>query len=73
MKSVELSDEVYEQAKMLAGVNDLSVDGLVSALVREQALAWRQLQERVGRGSRERFEQVLAKVSDRAPEVRDQL
>ena len=73
MKSIELSDEVYEQASRLAGASELSVEHLVAELVREQAVAWQQLQDRVGRGSRERFERVMAKVSDREPEAYDQL
>jgi hypothetical protein len=73
MKTIELSDDVYQRAEELAALNHLSVDKLVAALVGDGADDWFRLQARAGRGSLERLQHVLSKVSDAPAEAIDQL
>jgi hypothetical protein len=73
MKTIELSDEVYQRAEELAALNHLSVDKLVATLVSDGADDWFRLQARAGRGSLERLHRVLSKVSDAPAEAHDRL
>jgi predicted CopG family antitoxin len=73
MKTIELSDDVYRRVEELAELNHVSVDKLVAALVSNDADDWFRLQARAGRGSLERLQHVLSKVSDAPAEASDQL
>lgn len=73
MKSVQLPDEIYQQASELAEMDHVSVDRLVAALVSESVGDWSAVRARSGRGSLEKLRQVLAKVSDAEPEAADRL
>ncbi len=73
MKTIQLPDDVYQQASKLAAQDHVSVDKLVAVLVAEGVGEWSRLQERAGRGSIAKLKRVLAKVSDATPETVDQL
>jgi hypothetical protein len=73
MKTVHLPDEIYQRAAELAESDHVSVDKLVAALVNEGVGEWSKLQARANRGSVEKLQRVLSKVSDEAPESIDQL
>jgi hypothetical protein len=73
MKSVQLPDDLYQRAQELAEVDHVSVDRLVTALVKEGVGDWARVQARAERGSVEKLKRVLSKVSDVPAEVPDQL
>jgi len=73
MKSVQLPDDVYRRAAELAEADHVSVDRLVAAIVNERASDWAKLQARAARGSLDKLNAVLAKVSDAAPDALDRL
>ncbi|MGA9071191.1 MAG: hypothetical protein WB424_13095 [Terracidiphilus sp.] len=73
MKSVQLPDDVYRRAADLAVIDHVSVDRLVAAIVNERARDWSNLQVRAARGSLEKLQRVLAKVSEAPPEAMDRL
>lgn len=73
MKTVQLPDDLYQRAAELAKSDHVSVDKLVAALVNEGVGEWSKLQARANRGSVEKLQQILSKVSDAAPEPIDQL
>jgi hypothetical protein len=73
MKTIQLPDEVYDQAAELADLDHVSVDRLVTAIVSERVGDWSRLHARAARGSLEKLRQVLAKVSDAPPEPMDRL
>lgn len=73
MKTIQLPDDVYQQASELAEKDNVSVDRLVAAIVSEKVGDWSRLQSRASRGSLEKFRYVLSKVSDAPPEEIDRL
>ncbi len=73
MKTIQLPDDVYRRAEELAELNHVSVDKLVAELVGDGADDWFRLQARAGRGSIEKLQQVLSKVSDAPAEAIDRL
>ena len=73
MKNVQLPDDVYQRAAELAESDHVSVDTLVAALVNEGVGDWSRVQARAARGSVEKLNRVLSKVSDAPPEEADQL
>jgi predicted DNA-binding ribbon-helix-helix protein len=73
MKSIQLPDDVYERAAELAEADHVSVDRLVASIVNERASDWSKLQARAARGSLDKFQRVLSKVSDAPPEPMDRL
>jgi predicted DNA-binding ribbon-helix-helix protein len=73
MKSIQLPDDVYQRAAELAEADHVSVDRLVAAMVNERVSDWAKLRARAERGSVEKLRNVLAKVSDAAPEAMDRL
>jgi hypothetical protein len=73
MKSIQLPEDVYRRAEELAKADHVSVDRLVAALVNERAGDWSRLQARAARGSLEKLNLVLTKVSDTPPEEMDRL
>jgi hypothetical protein len=73
MKNVQLPDEVYRMAAEMAELDHVSVDRLVASLVNEWASEWSRVQARAGRGSLQKLQRVLAKVSDIEPERLDRL
>jgi len=73
MKSIQLPDDIYQQAAQLAEQDHVSVDRFVAAVLSESARGWNRLKQRSNRGSLERFHEVLAKVGDAPPAEEDRL
>jgi hypothetical protein len=73
MKSIQLPDDIYERAALLAERDNVSVDKFVAALVHEHAYEWERLRTRAERGSTDKLKAVLARVSDPEPEPFDGL
>ena len=73
MKTIQIPDDVYRKAAELAQADHVSVDRLVSAIVSERVGDWSRLQARAARGSLEKLNVILAKVSDTPPEAMDRL
>jgi len=74
--SVRLPSSLHRQLKELAAREGISINQFVSSAVGEKMAALmtaEYLNERARRGSRVRFESVLAKVPDREPEDEDRL
>ncbi|MFQ5790335.1 MAG: toxin-antitoxin system HicB family antitoxin [Acidobacteriota bacterium] len=74
--SVELPTSLHRHLKEPAERQDVSMNPLISSVVGEKLAALmtvEYLQERAKRGTRKRFEEVLARVSDREPEDFDRL
>ena len=68
---VTLPDSLHRTAEELAAREGISVDQFVAAAVAEKVGAL--MTERAMRGSRERFEAVLAQVPDTEPDESDGL
>jgi hypothetical protein len=74
--SVRLPDSLHRGVKELPQREGVSMNQLIATAVAEKLSALRTedyLTELEARGSRERFEAVLAKVPDVEPEERDRL
>ena len=72
--SVRLPESLHKYARAYAAQEGISVNQLISTALAEKlsALATEDLLElRAKRGSRKRFDAVLAKVRDAAPDQRD--
>jgi hypothetical protein len=76
MKTIQLPDQVYEQAAELAALDRLPVDRFLAGLIQDQASAWSRLQAHASRDSGDglaKLHQVLDKVPALPPEPADQL
>jgi hypothetical protein len=73
MKSIQLPDDVYQQASKFAEQDHVSIDKLVAVLVNDGVGEWSTVQDRAALGSIAKLKRVLAKVSDTPPEAMDQL
>lgn len=73
MRNIQIPDDVYQQASMLAEQDHVSVDRVVVALINEGIGGWSRLQERAARGSVAKLKAVLHKVSKATPEPIDQI
>jgi predicted DNA-binding ribbon-helix-helix protein len=73
MKNVQLPDDMYDRLEELASQDHVSVDRLVTMLVSERVSEWSRLRGRAARGSVEKLQQVLAKVSDVPAEAADRI
>ncbi len=74
--SLRLPDSLHRGVKELAKREGVSMNQIIATAVAEKLSALmteNYLAERASRGSRERFEAVLAKVPDVEPEERDRL
>lgn len=74
--SLRLPTFLHKKLGDLAKREGVSINQLISSAVAEKMAALmtaEYLQERAKRGSRKKFEAVLAKVPDREPEVFDRL
>ena len=72
--NVQIPDSVYKNLQKLAQRDKVSVEQMVATAISEKIAALMTesyLQERAKRGSREKYEAVLAKVPDVEPEPRD--
>ncbi|HXU46170.1 MAG TPA: YlcI/YnfO family protein [Thermoanaerobaculia bacterium] len=74
--SLRLPDSLHRTLRELAKREGVSMNQLISSAAGEKVaaiLTVDYLEERAARGSREKFEAVLAKVPDVEPEARDRL
>jgi hypothetical protein len=74
--SIRLPDSLHQQVRELAEQEGVSINQFIALAVAEKMSALRTvgyLEERARRGSREKFEAVLAKVPDAEPEEYDRL
>nr|HID59554.1 toxin-antitoxin system HicB family antitoxin [Desulfobacterales bacterium] len=74
--SIRLPDSLHKQVKKLAEQEGISMNQFITLAVAEKMSALvtvDYLKERAKRGSREKFEAVLAKVPDVEPEEHDRL
>ena len=74
--SLRLPNSLHKQARKLAREEGISINQLISTALAEKMSALMTvdyLEERAARGSRERFEAVLAKVPAAEPEDYDRL
>lgn len=74
--SLRLPNSLHEKVRELAKREGVSINQLIATAVAEKTsalLTLDYLEERAARGSRERFEAVLAKVPDREPADEDRL
>ena len=73
IRTVILSEELYNKAAELAAREQISVDEFVSAALVNQVAGREYLNERAHRFSREKFESALAQIPDSEPEEYDRL
>lgn len=74
--SLRLPDSLHKRVRELAQQEGISINQFVSTAVAEKMAALMTLdylEARAGRGSREKFLAVLAKVPDTAPDPGDEL
>jgi predicted transcriptional regulator len=74
--SVRLPKYLHREIKKLAEEEGISMNQFIATAAAEKISSLKTveyLEERAERGSREKFEQVLSKVSDTEPEERDKL
>ena len=74
--SIQLPESLYKILQKLAEQDGVSLDQFIALAVAEKISALTTegyLQERANRGDRTKYETVLAKVADVAPELYDQL
>jgi hypothetical protein len=64
---------VYRQIVELAARQQVSVERVVAAALAEQLSGWSRVEEKAGRGSRERFLAALDKVPAAEPAPEDRL
>jgi len=74
--SLRIPESLHRELRELARREGVSINQVISSAVGEKVASLKTLaylRERARRGSRWRFEQVLAKVADVEPEERDRL
>ena len=74
--SLRLPDSLHKRVRELAKKDEISINQFIAAALAEKMSALLTsvyLEERAKRGSRRKFERVLAKVRTRKPDERDSL
>ncbi len=74
--NVQIPDSLYKNLQVLAGQDGISIDQFIATAVAEKIAALTTesyLEALAKRGSREKYEAVLAKVPNTEPELYDQL
>lgn len=74
--NAQIPDVLYQQIENLSHKENIPINELINMALSAQISAWiteDYLQEKATKGSWEKFNQVLAKVSDQEPEDYDQL
>jgi len=74
--SLRLPESLHKRVRELAKREDVSINQLIATALAEKLSALmtvEYLEERARRGSRRKFERVMAKVKDVKPEERDRL
>ncbi|MGI8567115.1 MAG: toxin-antitoxin system HicB family antitoxin [Pyrinomonadaceae bacterium] len=76
MMNVEVPDALYQRLAEVAAKEGVMVESLISSTLGEKIAALQTedyLRLRAARGSREKFERVVARVPDVEPEAHDRL
>jgi predicted transcriptional regulator len=74
--SIQLPDSLYKSLQKLAEQDGISLDQFIALAVAEKISALTTecyLQERASRGDRAKYEAILDKVADVAPDPQDEL
>jgi len=74
--SLRIPESLHQHLKALAKKEGTSINHLITTAVAEKISALSTedyLQQRAGRGSRDRFEETLSRVADSEPESYDKL
>ncbi|MCL1475524.1 toxin-antitoxin system HicB family antitoxin [Argonema antarcticum] len=74
--NVNIPDSIYKSLQEIAQQDNISIEQFIATAIAEKISVLMNesyLQERANRGSREKYESVLAKVSDIEPEDYDKL
>lgn len=72
--TANIPDALYQQVEALAKRENISVEQLLTIALSAQVSAWMTkdyIEEKAKQGSWEKFQQILKKVPDVEPEVRD--
>jgi predicted transcriptional regulator len=72
--SLRLPESLHKQLREVAKKEGVSINQIAASALSEKLAAWATsdyLKERAARGSREKFEAVLAKVPSEPPDPRD--
>ncbi len=68
--TINVPDELYQEARSIAEAERVSVDEVVASALACHLAAWR-LRERASRGNRDNFLAMLEKIKDIEPEEYD--
>jgi len=71
--SINISEELYEQARIIAEAHHIAVDDVLATAFSKQFSAWQRFQERAKRGNRDTFLAILSHVPDVEPEAFDRI
>jgi hypothetical protein len=74
--NTKIPDDLFKQLESIATEQKTSMDKLIADALTAKVSAWEAknyLEERAKKGSWEKFQSVLAKVSDREPDGHDRL
>ncbi len=74
--SLRLPDSLHEKVREIAKRENVSINQMITLALAEKISAMlteEYLGERAARGSREAFDRAMVKVSDEAPQERDEL
>ena len=74
--SLRVPDSLHKKVREIAKTDNISINQFINSALAEKIAAFltqEYLEERAKRGSREKFEKVLSKVSDIPPEEYDRL
>jgi hypothetical protein len=74
--NINIPDSIYKSMQKIAQQDNISIEQFIATAIAEKISVLMNesyLQERANRGSREKYESILAKVSDIEPEDYDKL
>lgn len=71
--TINIPEELYQSAKQIAAVENVSVEELFASAFEERILEFERLKEKAVRGSYEKFRQIMAKVPAAEPPEYDRL
>ena len=71
--TINISEALYQSAKQIAAVENVSVEELFASAFEERVLEFERLKEKAVRGSYDKFRQVMAKIPAVEPPEYDRL
>ena len=71
--TINISEALYQSAKQIAAVENVSVEELFASAFEERVLEFERLKENAARGSYDKFRQVMSKVPAVEPPECDRL